>query len=134
MQRGNTRMSWPERMRSTASCTVRIAWITSVVESARPGVGEQDLRLERQPVEDCGQCGDRCFASAQLFFEPDEGGFKLGDLGGGTGSPRRRHGRNPHSSSPSRDVPRQDFSRRIDRSSVAPWAFSTVGRGQIGRG
>ena len=75
-------MSWPDRMRSTASCTVRIAWMTTCVEDARPGVGQQDLRFEGQAVKTVGDAAIEALASAQLVFDPDEGRFKLRHLGG----------------------------------------------------
>ena len=78
-----------------------------LVEDARPGVGEQDLRLERQPVQRVGQRGGRARrrrgSSSSSWLQ---GADQLGDLGGGTGSPRRRQGETPRRPRPCRRVAR----------------------------
>ena len=73
-------MSRSERMRSTASCTVRIAWMTRA-QTHRPGISEQDLRLEREAIEIMSDATTEVLAAAQLFLEWRECPLELRDLG-----------------------------------------------------
>ena len=71
-------MSWPERIRSTASCTVRMTRDHAVVEDARPGIGQQDLRLECEPVQGVGRPAVDRVGAFQVFFELVE---RINELG-----------------------------------------------------
>ena len=82
------------------------------VEGARPGVGQQDLRLERQAVKRMGRATIEHLGAAKLFLELAQGAIELGRLGGaGLAHPAADTAENPHSSFPRSDVPQEDFAR-----------------------
>ena len=92
------------------------------VEDARPGVGQQDLGFERQPVQRVGRAavdGRRRLAARPRADSSAR--MSSAALAAGTGSPRRRHGRNPHWSSP------DPACREITSIAGESLIFSTVG-------
>ena len=72
-------------MRSTASWTVRIVGDHPRVEGARPGVGQQDLRLEGQAMQGVGHPAIEHLGAAVLDLELVERADQLGRPGRGDG-------------------------------------------------